>query len=44
MRENEKRTFMLLDVAVLAGSVNFADCAKGILQHSLNREMFVLNK
>jgi hypothetical protein len=30
IRENEKRTCMLMDVAVLAGSVIFTDCAEGI--------------
>jgi hypothetical protein len=30
IRENEKRTCMLMDVAVLAGIVIFTDCDKGI--------------
>jgi len=43
IRKNEKRTYMLIDVAILVESVKFRVSVKRIKHHSLSREMFVLS-
>jgi len=40
IRENEKGTCVLINVAILEESVIFTFSVKGIKHHSINREMF----
>jgi hypothetical protein len=40
IRENEKRTCMIIDVAMLRESVIYTFSVKRINHHSINREMF----
>ena len=40
IRENEKGTCMLINVAILGESVIFTFSVKGINHHSINRELF----